>query len=272
MHELRGQRHGARQCVAEFWRRCLLVDLREQRDGQRVVSGVATFVFLEPAFRVLPRQDLAEAPRAGLGPLFLAEQFADAVEAEHDERLVIRQLPALVVVREPTGALLEKLQHLVVLESEQFVALGAGEQRKGRGAARFLIRKIVVAGAVRMGAAGGEHHAGFGPFAERVLPVEGVALELGIPRERERPHEFLRHAAREIDDLVLPVIAVEAAVGRAVAVAVLQRQDLGNPAQGFLREPVPVLFQGVIVHFICGRTRNAARAAGYPRAGGDSRQ
>ena len=145
-----------------------LVELREQADGQRVIAGVAAFVFLKPAFLVLP----LEHPREPLAPLSssqrsLREKPPHILEAQDDQRLVIRQPAALVVIGEPVGALAEEVEHLVVVQAEQLVAFQAGEQRKRRRARGLFKGKIIVARAVGMRAASGVKDPGRYPFLDR---------------------------------------------------------------------------------------------------------
>ena len=59
----------------------------------------------------------------------------------------------------------------------------------------------------------------------------GVVRHVNAPT---RPDEFRGHAAGEIDDLVVPEIAIEAAVGRRMRIAILQRQNFGNLRQSLM--------------------------------------
>src|SRR5438045_2143178 len=113
--------------------------------------------------------------------------------------------------------------HLRVIEAEQRVALDRREQRERRRAGGFFKGKIVIARAIGVRAAGRVENTRGHPFADRGLLVVRVAVELERVSEGEWPDEFRGHAAGEIDDLVVPEIAIEAAVGWAVGVAILER-------------------------------------------------
>src|ERR1043166_9585926 len=72
--------------------------------------------------------------------------------------------------------------------------------------------------------------------ANCVIVTVRISGVIGLYREGERPNKFLGHAAREIGDFVMPVISIEAAIGGAVRVSVLQREKFGNVAQGAFRD------------------------------------
>src|ERR1041384_1316613 len=74
--------------------------------------------------------------------------------------------------------------------------------------------------------------------ANCVIVTVRISGVIGLYREGERPNKFLGHAAREIGDFVMPVISIEAAIGGAVRVSVLQREKFGNVAQGEFGEQV----------------------------------
>jgi hypothetical protein len=142
------------------------------------------------------------------------------------------------MMRQPVRAPRKKFQQLAVVHPEQRVGLNPREQRKRRRARGFLEGKIIVARAVLVRAARHVAQAGFDPLPERRLQMIRVVRERQLVRERERPHEFRRHPARKIDDLVVPVVAIEAAVRRRVRVAILQREDFRDQRERFPGEEV----------------------------------
>ncbi len=250
MHEVRGEMDRPFQRRLQRVVRRQLVKLREQADRERVIAGIAAFVFLEPALLVLPVEHALEPLRFELVPAIALEKPRDFLKAEHDERLVIREPPALVMARKPVRAACEKIEQLLVVELEQRVALDPREQRKGGRARGFFKRKIIVARAVRVRTARGVDHAGLGPLLDRRLMKVAVARDRQRVGERERPDELRRHAAGKIDDLVVPEIAVEAAVRRRVRVAILQREDLRNLRERVAGEEVAAHSQLFVFFFI----------------------
>lgn len=235
-----------------------LVNLGEERNGERVVAGVAAFVFLEPALGILPLEDTGETGIAGGLPAGSAEHLADAIETDDDERLVVGKLTAFIVVSEPVGAFLKEGKRLGRGKAEEAITLHTGKEREGGGATGFFKRKIVVTGAVGMGATGGVEDASLDELAQGGLPEKRVAGEIGRPCEGERPDKLLGHAGRKVDDLVVPEIPVKAAEGGAVAVAILKSENLRNQIERIAGEEI------LIRH----RSRGGEAAVEYPQGDG----
>ncbi len=61
-------------CALEFLRRAEAVELGQEADGECVVARVASFVFLKPAFRVLPLHDPLESSCLELVPAVRVEK------------------------------------------------------------------------------------------------------------------------------------------------------------------------------------------------------
>ena len=87
-----------------------------------------------------------------------------------------------------------------------------------------------------MAAARREKNPGAHVLANYLIVAVRITGAIALEREGEGPDEFLRHAAGEIGNFVMPVIAIEAPIGGAVRVAVLQREKLRDFAQCKLGE------------------------------------
>src|SRR6185295_13871128 len=94
--------------------------------------------------------------------------------------------------------------------------------------ARSLIRKVIVARAIAMRASSGKQDSCFDPVLDRRLTMIWIVWNIQFIGERKRQHKLLSHAAREIDHSIMPVVSIEATVGRAVRIAVEQGEYLWN--------------------------------------------
>ena len=129
-----------------------------------------------------------------------------------------------------------KLDHIERFEN--------GKQREGGRPGRPFERIVVVARAVGMGRAGGKPDGSQDVFADLRVAVIDIARQLvHRPDKRQRQHEFLRHAAGEIHHTVMPVGAVEAAIGGADRRAVEQGEQLGDFGQDKARNAAPDIFK-----------------------------
>ena len=82
-----------------------------------------------------------------------------------------------------------------------------------------------------MTVADGEENSGAHILTNHFIAAIRVLGKIDCGGQSKRPDKFLRHATREISGSVMPVIAIETAVSRAVSVAILQGEQFRDVVQ-----------------------------------------
>ena len=98
-----------------------------------------------------------------------------------------------------------------------------------------------------MSTPGGIENPCLNPIPNHQLPVERVVWNSSVVSQSQWPEKLLRHAAREINNFVLPEVAVKAAIGGAVGIAIQQGQNFGNLGDRLVTQQISI--QALKPHF-----------------------
>src|SRR4028118_1783683 len=123
---------------------------------------------------------------------------------------MVGEASTFIVMRQPVCPLLKKTQGNGVIQPQLGVTFNAGQQRKRRSPTSPLIGEIIITRPISMGTVRRVEYPSFHPIANCWLLVEGVIWHIGVISQCQRPDKFLCHTTGEVNNFVLPEVAVKA--------------------------------------------------------------